>query len=125
MNYLIRTYAGLLFVIGLILLSGGAYLLTLHGSPYYLLCGIAMLGSALLLWRGARGRGGALRPFGSRNVYLGAVGNGLRRMGPYAADCSFRGVGACPTASFRPARPDLALPNPVGWRVHRRDSPLR
>jgi quinoprotein glucose dehydrogenase len=56
---LIRAYAGLLAVTGLVLSGGGAYLLTLHGSSYYLLCGIALVGSAILLWQ-RRGEGAAL-----------------------------------------------------------------
>src|SRR5687768_12144727 len=55
----IRIYAGLLFAIGAALIAGGTHLVSLHGSAYYLLCGIALVGSAILLWRG-RAEGAAL-----------------------------------------------------------------
>jgi quinoprotein glucose dehydrogenase len=51
MSRLIRAYTSLLLVIGLLLMGGSVYLLMLHGSSYYLLCGIAIVGSALLLWQ--------------------------------------------------------------------------
>lgn len=47
----IRTYAFVLLVFGLALSGGGGYLLLLHGSPYYLLCGVLIVTSAGLLWR--------------------------------------------------------------------------
>lgn len=47
-----RVLAGLLALSGLGLLAGGIKLLTLGGSAYYLLAGIALLVSAALLWRG-------------------------------------------------------------------------
>lgn len=56
MRLLVRTYAVLLLVVGVLLLGGGGYLLKLHGSPYYMSCGIGVVGSALLLWR-FRGEG--------------------------------------------------------------------
>lgn len=51
-----RVYVLALLIIGLLLLMGGIQLLTLHGSPYYVLCGAALCASALLLWR-RRGEG--------------------------------------------------------------------
>jgi len=47
-------FATLMLVIGAILVAGGGYLITQGGSPYYLLCGIAVLTSAALLLRGRR-----------------------------------------------------------------------
>lgn len=44
--------AALLALIGAILGAGGAYLVVLGGSPYYLIAGLVMLGSAWLLFRG-------------------------------------------------------------------------
>ncbi len=49
-----RLYACLIAIVGLTLAIGGAYLLMLGGSPYYLLTGLAVLGSAVLLWLGHR-----------------------------------------------------------------------
>jgi quinoprotein glucose dehydrogenase len=53
----IRIFVVLLGVIGLVLIIGGAYLLTLGGSPYYLLAGLATTASGILVsrrdWRGA------------------------------------------------------------------------
>jgi len=40
----------ILFVAGLALVPGGLQLLTLGGSPYYLLAGLALMGSGLFLW---------------------------------------------------------------------------
>ena len=50
-----KLYACLIAVVGLTLAIGGASLLALGGSPYYLLAGLAVLGSAVLLWLGRRG----------------------------------------------------------------------
>ena len=36
-------------VLGLILAAGGAYLLVLGGSPYYLIAGIALIATAFLI----------------------------------------------------------------------------
>jgi len=49
-----RTYAVVLAAIGLVLIVGGARLLSLGGSLYYLLAGLAIVASAVLLWRGRR-----------------------------------------------------------------------
>ena len=46
-----RLYAVLLLAIGLILIAGGGYLLALGGSPYYLVAGLLIATSAILLWR--------------------------------------------------------------------------
>lgn len=46
---ILRIYALLLLLIGATLAMGGAYLLTLGGSPYYLLSGLAVVASAVLL----------------------------------------------------------------------------
>ena len=48
---ILRIFALLLFAIGLTLGAGGAYLLTLGGSPYYVLSGIAVIASAALLFQ--------------------------------------------------------------------------
>jgi quinoprotein glucose dehydrogenase len=47
-------FAGLLFVLGLALAAGGLELVLLHGSPYYLLAGLALIVSGGLLWRGSK-----------------------------------------------------------------------
>lgn len=47
----LRAYAVLSGIVGLCLLVGGAQLLLLGGSPYYFLAGVAVLISAVLLWR--------------------------------------------------------------------------
>jgi quinoprotein glucose dehydrogenase len=52
----LRAYALALLTVGLLLLIGGAQLLSLHGSPYYVFCGAILSTSALLLWR-RRGEG--------------------------------------------------------------------
>ena len=39
-------------LVGLFLLAGGAYLLSLGGSVYYVIAGIALIATAVLLWRG-------------------------------------------------------------------------
>jgi quinoprotein glucose dehydrogenase len=49
-----RGFALFLLVIGLILLAGGGELLWLGGSPFYLLDGLALAASAVLVWRGDR-----------------------------------------------------------------------
>ena len=51
-----RILAGLLGLIGLAIAFGGVWLVALGGSPYYVIGGLAVLASGLLLWRGdARG----------------------------------------------------------------------
>jgi len=47
-----RIFAALLAIIGLVLAAGGVWLVVLGGSPYYVITGIAVLASAVLLWRG-------------------------------------------------------------------------
>jgi quinoprotein glucose dehydrogenase len=47
-----RVFAGILALFGAALAGGGAWLLGLGGSPYYVLMGTAILASAVLLWRG-------------------------------------------------------------------------
>jgi len=44
--------AGIMALIGIVLTVGGAWLLALGGSPYYLIAGLAMLASAFFLFRG-------------------------------------------------------------------------
>jgi len=44
--------AGIMALIGIVLTIGGAWLLALGGSPYYLIAGLAMLASAFFLFRG-------------------------------------------------------------------------
>lgn len=47
-------FAILLLLLGLVLGGGGAKLVLLGGSLYYLVTGVALIASALLLWRGRR-----------------------------------------------------------------------
>lgn len=51
MGVLLRVFALVLALIGLGLLAGGIWLLSLKGSPYYLLAGLAYLWAALWLWQ--------------------------------------------------------------------------
>jgi quinate dehydrogenase (quinone) len=51
MSIAMRVTALVASIIGLTLLLGGAYLLSLHGSPSYALCGSTLCASAMLLWR--------------------------------------------------------------------------
>lgn len=44
--------AAIIGLLGLFLLVGGAYLLSLGGSIYYVIAGIALIATAVLLWRG-------------------------------------------------------------------------
>lgn len=52
LSILLRFLAVLIGVLGLGMAAGGAYLLTLGGSPYYLPVGIAIVVAAVLIWRG-------------------------------------------------------------------------
>jgi quinoprotein glucose dehydrogenase len=54
-----KAYALCLLVVGLPLCGGGAWLLFLGGSPYYVLAGLATLLSAIFTWKGDR-RGAAI-----------------------------------------------------------------
>jgi quinoprotein glucose dehydrogenase len=54
-----RLFAALQCLIGVILCLGGGWLLTLHGSAYYLCAGVLTLASGILLWNG-RGWGSLL-----------------------------------------------------------------
>jgi quinoprotein glucose dehydrogenase len=45
--------AGLLLLLGLSLMLGGARLALLAGSPYYVVSGALLMGSAVMLWRGS------------------------------------------------------------------------
>ncbi|MFN3931946.1 MAG: membrane-bound PQQ-dependent dehydrogenase, glucose/quinate/shikimate family [Brevundimonas sp.] len=47
----VRILAALLALIGLVLAGGGVWLLSLGGSPYYLLAGLGLIASGVLLWR--------------------------------------------------------------------------
>ena len=49
-----RIFASLLILIGLVLGAGGAQLVSLGGSPYYLITGLALIVSGVLLWRAHR-----------------------------------------------------------------------
>ena len=49
-----RIFASILALIGLVLAVGGAWLVSLGGTPYYLVAGALIVGSAALLWRGSR-----------------------------------------------------------------------
>ncbi len=58
MTHLIsRALSGALLLIGLAVGGGGAWLIALGGSPYYLIGGLAVFVSAILLWRGDRRSG--------------------------------------------------------------------
>jgi membrane-bound PQQ-dependent dehydrogenase (glucose/quinate/shikimate family) len=48
---ILRVYALVLLVVGLLLAAGGAYLLKLGGSPYYVLAGLAVLAASILLFQ--------------------------------------------------------------------------
>ena len=50
----LKVLAGLLFTLGAWLAGGGAWLVTLGGSWYYLVAGVATMASAVLLWRARR-----------------------------------------------------------------------
>jgi quinoprotein glucose dehydrogenase len=51
-----RLYAFLLLLMGVVLAGAGGYLVSLSGSPYYALAGLALLTSGVMIWRGdARG----------------------------------------------------------------------
>ncbi|MBU2418869.1 MAG: PQQ-binding-like beta-propeller repeat protein, partial [Alphaproteobacteria bacterium] len=47
----VRILAVLLALIGLVLAGGGVWLLSLGGSPYYLLAGLGLVASGVMLWR--------------------------------------------------------------------------
>ncbi|MEN3973669.1 hypothetical protein [Emcibacter sp. SYSU 3D8] len=49
-----RIFAFILLLLGACLLVGGGLLALLDGSPYYVIAGLALLVSAILLWRGRR-----------------------------------------------------------------------
>ena len=46
-----RIFASILLLIGLVLAAGGIRLATLGGSLYYLIAGVALITSAVMLWR--------------------------------------------------------------------------
>lgn len=47
----VRILAALFVMIGLVLTTGGGVLLSLGGSPYYLLAGLGLITSGVMLWR--------------------------------------------------------------------------
>ena len=47
----VRALAAVLVIIGLVLVVGGAWLLSLGGSAYYLLAGLGLIASGVMLWR--------------------------------------------------------------------------
>jgi membrane-bound PQQ-dependent dehydrogenase (glucose/quinate/shikimate family) len=49
-----RIFASLLLLIGLVLAAGGIQLASLGGSLYYVIAGVALIATAVLLWRGQR-----------------------------------------------------------------------
>lgn len=49
-----RIFASFLLLIGLVLAAGGIRLATLGGSLYYVIAGVALIASAVLLWRAER-----------------------------------------------------------------------
>ena len=54
MSVLLRAFSALLILMGLGLVVGGARLLSLGGSPYYLIAGLFLLYGGVMLWRGLR-----------------------------------------------------------------------
>ncbi|MEE8439950.1 MAG: PQQ-binding-like beta-propeller repeat protein, partial [Micropepsaceae bacterium] len=46
----VRIFAAIICPIGLFLFCGGAWLVALDGSPYYVIAGAAIIGSSVLLW---------------------------------------------------------------------------
>lgn len=50
----LRIFAAVLILIAVPLIMGGAWLISLGGSFYYLLAGLVLVASAVLLWRGRR-----------------------------------------------------------------------
>lgn len=51
-NRPIRIYPAILFLLGLVLAIGGGQLAVLGGSWYYLITGVALVVSSVLIWRG-------------------------------------------------------------------------
>jgi len=49
-----RLFALLLLLLGAVFTAGGLQLVLLGGSPYYAVAGVALILSAVLLWRGRR-----------------------------------------------------------------------
>jgi quinoprotein glucose dehydrogenase len=49
-----RVFPVLLLAIGAVLFAGGVQLALLGGSLYYVICGAAVIASAILLWRGRK-----------------------------------------------------------------------
>jgi quinoprotein glucose dehydrogenase len=49
-----RIYPVLLLLLGLPMVGGGLMLITLDGSPYYVIAGVFVIAAAVLLWRGRR-----------------------------------------------------------------------
>lgn len=47
----VRIFAAMFVIIGLVLTVGGGWLLPLGGSPYYLLAGLGLMASGVMLWR--------------------------------------------------------------------------
>ncbi len=47
----VRVLAAVFVILGLVLTVGGAWLLALGGSPYYLLAGLGLMASGAMLWR--------------------------------------------------------------------------
>jgi quinate dehydrogenase (quinone) len=54
MKYLARLFCVVLAVLGAGLVIGGAWLISLGGSPYYVVVGILYVASAIMLWRGQK-----------------------------------------------------------------------
>ncbi len=47
-----RVFAAIVFALGALLAAGGLWLAELGGSLYYLIAGIGLVASAVMLWRG-------------------------------------------------------------------------
>ena len=49
-----RIFAAIVLLVAIAFLYGGALLIAVGGSFYYVLAGLALLASAILLWRGSK-----------------------------------------------------------------------
>lgn len=49
-----RIFAAIVLLVAVAFLYGGVHLIAVGGSPYYVLAGVALVASAVLLWRGDR-----------------------------------------------------------------------
>lgn len=131
MSTLTRAYASLLFIVGGVLLIGGAQLLFLHGTGYYLVLGSALVTSAILLSRSSRASaliyGGQLLTtiawaiwevghdawvLAARIIPLALLGSGfVRFFAPVRTSMLLLAAIACAMAAHRLWNPDA--PDPI------------